>query len=181
MTIVYIINNFLVFKNGRWQSNNNRMSSNGGIIKIITAFTVAHSITLALSVLEIVSFPSRWVETAIAISVLLACINIFYPIVRKHLWSLVFVFGLLHGFGFANVLMDLGLPGSSLATALLGFNLGVELGQLAIVITFLLLASFFCRRWWYGSYVLKGGTSITAVIASVWIYERLFNYEILGF
>src|SRR4030095_6644743 len=97
-----------------------------------TAFTVAHSITLTLAALGIVALPSRWVESAIALSAVLAALNNIFPIVERGRWIAAFAFGLLHGFGFAGALQDLGLPAGSLALSLAGFNLGVEVGALSV-------------------------------------------------
>jgi len=94
-------------------------------LKIVTAFTVAHSITLSLATLQVVSLPTRISESAIAVSVVLAALNNLFPIILGRRWVVAFCFGLIHGFGFASVLTDLGLPSSVLALALVGFNLGV--------------------------------------------------------
>jgi hypothetical protein len=107
------------------------------VAKVVTAFTLAHSITLSLAALGVVSLPSRWIESAIALSVVLAALNNLMPVVASGRWLAAFAFGLLHGFGFAGALQDLGLPTSGLALSLAGFNIGVELGQLAIVAAFL--------------------------------------------
>ena len=109
-------------------------------LKVVTAFTVAHSITLSLAALGVISLPSRLVESAIAVSVILAALNNVRPVVHGGRWIVAFCFGLIHGFGFASVLADLGLPQSSLLQALIAFNLGVELGQLVIVAAFLPIA-----------------------------------------
>ena len=107
------------------------------VLKIVTAFTVAHSITLSLATLQVVSLPARISKSAIAMSVVLAALNNLFPIIRGRRWVVAFCFGLIHGFGFASVLTDLGLPSGVLALALVGFNLGVEVGQIAIVAIFL--------------------------------------------
>ena len=104
---------------------------------VVTAFTLAHSITLTLAALRLVELPSRLVESAIAASVVLAAVNNLVPVVERRRWMVAFAFGLIHGFGFASVLAELGLPQETLVLSLLGFNLGVELGQLAIVAVFL--------------------------------------------
>ncbi|SNC60889.1 HupE / UreJ protein [Marinobacter sp. es.048] len=101
---------------------------------IITAFTAAHSITLALAALNIVALPIGWVETVIALSIALAVLNVVWPVLGHKTWKLAFGFGLVHGFGFASVLGDLTSGVSGLAVALAGFNLGVELGQLALLV-----------------------------------------------
>jgi hypothetical protein len=103
------------------------------LLGITTAFTVAHSITLALAALKIVQFPSAWVETVIAISIAVGALNVVWPFLGRKTWKLAFVFGLAHGFGFASVLGDLTGGISNLAIALGGFNLGVEFGQLGLI------------------------------------------------
>lgn len=101
---------------------------------IVTAFTVAHSITLALAALELVTLPIAWVETVIALSIALAAVNVIWPLLGRKTWKLAFAFGLIHGFGFASVLGDLTSGVSDMALALAGFNLGVELGQLGLLL-----------------------------------------------
>ena len=90
-----------------------------------------------------------------------------------------FGFGLIHGFGFASVLSDLGLPRDALALALAGFNLGVECGQLAIVALFLPLAFGLRRSWFYRRLVMAGGSLAIAALAAVWLCERLFEFKVL--
>lgn len=104
------------------------------IFKVVTAFTVAHSITLILASLNIVSLPSRLVESLIALSVAISGLNIIVPIFRGRHWQIAFGFGLIHGCGFAGVLSDLSLPTAQYISGLLSFNLGVEIGQLVIVL-----------------------------------------------
>jgi hypothetical protein len=96
-------------------------------------------------------------------------------------WAIAFVFGLVHGFGFANVLIDLGLSKSTLAVALLGFNVGVELGQMAIVLIFFPLAYLLRGTRFYRRVLFQFGSLVIAGIAALWMYERIFNAEILGF
>ena len=149
------------------------------VLRIVTAFTLAHSITLSLAVLGLVTLPSRFVESAIAASVVLAALNNVWPVVHARRWAVAFVFGLVHGFGFASVLADLGLPQSTLALALVGFNVGVELGQLAIVVAFLPLAYALRHTWFYRRLVLVGGSLLIAALAAVWLLERVFELELL--
>jgi hypothetical protein len=150
------------------------------VVKVVSAFTVAHSITLALAALRVVSLPSRWVESAIALSVVLAALNNIRPLVREKRWAIAFGFGLVHGFGFAAVLSDLGLPPGSLVLALLGFNVGVELGQLMIVSVFVPTAYLLrTTRLYRGLIVVTGSTGI-AVIASLWLCQRAFDFRIIG-
>jgi hypothetical protein len=148
------------------------------VLKIVTVFTVAHSITLWLAVTGYVALPSRLVEASIALSIVITAVNNLYPVLRLPSWVIAFVFGLVHGFGFANVLLDLGLSNFSLATALLGFNVGVELGQLAIVLTFLPLAFLARSTVFYRSLVFRFGSVVIAAMGTVWMVERIFNLQI---
>jgi hypothetical protein len=151
------------------------------VLRIVTAFTVAHSITLSLATLGLVSLPSRLVESSIAASVVLAALNNVWPVFHRRRWMVAFFFGLIHGFGFASVLVDLGLPQGALALALLGFNLGVEAGQLAIVAAFMLLAYPLRRGVFYRRVVLMGGSLLIALIALIWLIERVFELKLLKF
>ena len=151
------------------------------VLRIVTAFTVAHSITLSLATLGYVTLPSRVVESAIAASVVLAALNNVFPMFQGRRWAVAFAFGLIHGFGFASVLADLGLPQQALALALVGFNIGVEVGQLAIVAVFLPLTFLLRRTTFYRQGVRVGGSLLIAALAAVWLAERAFNLKILGF
>src|SRR5207244_11232784 len=104
------------------------------LLKIITAFTLAHSVTLALAVLNVVVLPDRLVEAVIALSIaFVAAENLFLNPVVSRRWLVSFCFGLVHGFGFSSALRELGLPRQGLVLSLLGFNLGVEAGQALLV------------------------------------------------
>ena len=149
-------------------------------LKVVTAFTVAHSITLSLAALGVISLPSRLVESAIAVSVILAALNNVRPVVHGGRWIVAFCFGLIHGFGFASVLADLGLPQSSLLQALIAFNLGVELGQLVIVAAFLPIAYASRQRRFYSSTILVGGSVAVAAVALVWLLERALNVALIS-
>jgi hypothetical protein len=149
------------------------------VLRIVTAFTVAHSITLSLATLGLVAPPSRPVESAIALSVVLAALNNVWPLFHGRRWMVAFCFGLIHGFGFASVLQDLGLRREALGLALVGFNLGVETGQLAIVGAFLPLAFAGRRTAFYRTGVLVSGSLLIAVVAGVWLAERAFNFKVL--
>jgi hypothetical protein len=148
------------------------------VFKVVTAFTVAHSITLSLAALAVIQLPSRIVESAIALSVLLAALNNLRPLVLGRRWIVAFAFGLVHGFGFASVLADLGLPQDALLIALVGFNLGVEAGQLAIVAVFLPAAFLLRRTWLYRRMVFIGGSALIALVASVWLLERSLDLRL---
>jgi len=139
---------------------------------IVTAFTIAHSITLALAALNIVRPPIAWVEMIIALSIAFAALNVIWPIMGRKTWKLAFGFGLIHGFGFASVLGDLTSGISQLALALAGFNIGVELGQL----TLLMLAFPLLYLW--GRFSVYSKTVVPMILTSVgaislyWVAER---------
>jgi HupE / UreJ protein len=149
------------------------------VLKVVTAFTVAHSITLSLAALGIVQLPTWIAESAIAASVVVAALNNVYPIFHGRRWVVAFLFGLIHGFGFANVLTELGLPESTLLIALVGFNLGVEVGQVAIVAVFLPLAFALRETWVYQRLVLVAGSLLIAVVAAAWLVERAFGLKFM--
>lgn len=149
------------------------------VARVVTAFTVAHSITLALAMLGVLNPPSRWIESLIAASVVLAALNNLVPLTDTGRWRFTFVFGLVHGFGFAAVMSDLGLSGRSLAGPLFTFNLGVELGQLAIVAAFVPLAWLLRGQRAYMVGVMRGGSVLIALVALVWLVERVFDLKLL--
>lgn len=164
---------------GAWAPADGFMPAFIDVAKIVTAFTLAHSITLTLAALEIVALPARWVESAIALSVVLAALNNLFPVVRHGRWIAAFGFGLIHGFGFAGVLAELGLPRDALALSLAAFNAGVELGQLAIVLAFLPLAYAARATPAYRRYALGAGSVLIAVLAAVWFVERAFDVAVV--
>jgi hypothetical protein len=149
------------------------------VVRVVSAFTAAHSLTLALAALHIVSLPARWVESAIALSVVLAALNNLWPLVYERRWVIAFLFGLIHGFGFASVLVDLGLPPGSLLLALLGFNLGVELGQLAIVGLFFPGAFLLRATRLYQRVFVATGSFAIVLIAALWLVQRAFNVRLV--
>lgn len=147
-------------------------------VKIVTAFTLAHSLTLSLAALQVVVLPSRWVESAIAASVIFAALNNVIPMVTRRLWLLAFGFGLIHGMGFAGVLLDLGLPVEARALALLAFNVGVEAGQLLLVGLFFALAYPLRHTRFYRWVAFAEGSVVIAGVAAVWLVERAFDLRV---
>ncbi len=151
------------FKDGLWR-----------VLKIATAFTVAHSITLTLGGLEIIELPSKFVETVIALSIIATAIHNLRPIFANREAYIAFAFGIFHGFGFAGLLSDLGIGRGQRVLSLLGFNIGVEIGQ-AFIILLLFPALFLLRRTVLYPFVLRIGSILLAVIAGIWAIERVFE------
>ncbi|AMM25402.1 HupE/UreJ family protein [Variovorax sp. PAMC 28711] len=149
------------------------------MVAIVTLFTLGHSITLALASLGIVSLSPRVIEPAIALTIIVAAVDNIVPVLRGHRRLVTFLFGLIHGFGFASVLAELDLPTGSFVSALLQFNLGVEGGQLVIV-SIVLAVLLAVRRWSrYSALVLRGGSAFAIVIAALWFIERVADLKLL--
>jgi len=170
----------LVHESRRWTGVGSFRTALTEVLWVVTAFTVAHSITLSIAALQIVELPSRLVESAIAASVVLAAANNLWPMVERRRWLVAFGFGLIHGFGFASVLTELGLPRDALVLSLLGFNVGVEVGQLVIVACFLPVAYLLRNTPLYRRGVFVGGSILTLLVALVWLAERVFNLKLIG-
>jgi hydrogenase/urease accessory protein HupE len=145
------------------------------VLTQVTAFTLAHSITLALSILGVLSVSARIVEPLIALSIAYVAIeNLTTTSLKPWRIAIVFAFGLLHGLGFAGVLRELGIPRPELATALVAFNVGVELGQLAVIATaWLLVVSWAQAKPWYRRRLLVPASLAIAAMGLVWTVERL--------
>ncbi|MEX2473657.1 HupE/UreJ family protein [Marinobacter sp.] len=142
------------------------------LVGIVTAFTVAHSITLALAALNIVTLPIAWVETVIALSIAVAALNVFWPFLGHKTWKLAFGFGLIHGFGFASVLGDLTSGVSQTVVALAGFNLGVELGQLGLLVV-LFPVLYLCGRFrLYERAAVPAMLLMVGALSLYWVAER---------
>jgi hydrogenase/urease accessory protein HupE len=150
------------------------------LVKTITAFTVAHSITLACSVLGLISLPQGPVEAVIALSILFLARELVEPPERRSRitlgrpWLMAFAFGLLHGFGFAGALTEIGLPADQLAISLLLFNVGIELGQLLVIGLMLGAAAIFRQAWRHNREVWPGRFAwIMGSVAGFWTIDRL--------
>ena len=141
----------------------------------ITMFTIAHTITLGLAMNGIFDLPERVVQPLIALSIVYVGIeNVFSQRLQKSRLILVFAFGLLHGLGFASMLADFGMPDNAFVTALISFNVGVELGQLSILLmTYLLIGFWFGQREWYKALVINPASIVIALIAFYWFIDRL--------
>ncbi len=142
------------------------------VLGIVSAFTLSHSLTLSLAVLGIVHLPSRLVESGIALTVLLGALNNLHPLVTRRRWLIALLFGLVHGLGFASVLRDIDLSRSTLALALVSFNLGVEAGQAVIVLVVVPGIHALRTMAFYRRIFLPAASFGTMAIASVWLAQR---------
>lgn len=147
------------------------------ILKIVTFFTIAHTITLSLAALEIVTLPSRVVESIIAFSIGLAAFHNIIPIFKGRDWIIAFIFGLFHGFGFASVLGDLGLTNTFLTYSLFGFNIGVEIGQV-LIIAGIFPILFFLRKKKIYKGIFFYGCILLIIISAYWMVERIFDVNL---
>lgn len=164
-----------------WQPVVSLRSALMSVLGVVTAFTVSHSITLTLAALDVISLPSRLVESGIALSVLLAALNNIRPLVTRRGWLLAFCFGLVHGFGFASVLNDLGLPRAALALALAGFNVGVEIGQLVLVLLLVPIVYLMRDTRLYPRFVMTAASAVIALFAGGWLIERSLDLRLMPF
>jgi hypothetical protein len=165
-------------ENGRWEPVERFRPALINVLKIVTAFTVAHTLTLTLAALGVIHLPGRLVESAIAVSIAVAAADILFPVLHRRVWLVVFFFGLFHGFGFAGALEEMGVLTENLGLSLFGFNLGVEIGQVAIVAA-VFPALFLVRNLWaYRRLAVQAAAVAMILVASVWVYERALDVDV---
>lgn len=150
------------------------------VVKIVTAFTVSHSITLTLAALQIVNIPSAWTEIAIALSIIYVAVENFFTRKVDGRWRDTFVFGFIHGFGFASGLVELGVPQRAIVPALASFNLGVEAGQIGVVMIVIPLLVFIDKRFCNGERSQRLVYACSAVIAGFGAYWLLVRLGVLS-
>ena len=144
-------------------------------LKVITAFTVAHSITLAMSVFGWVNLPDKWIESVIALSIIVsALLNLQNRFHFSH-WKLAFLFGLIHGMGFANGLRELGLSSTYFLETLLAFNLGVELGQLSAVLLVGVPVVLLAKETQTKQRIMTYGSVGVLLVSAVWLVQRMMT------
>ena len=165
-------------ENGRWEPVERFRPALINVLKIVTAFTVAHTLTLSLAALGVIHLPSRFVESAIAVSIAVAAADILFPVLHRRVWLVVFFFGLFHGFGFAGALEEMGVLTENLGLSLFGFNLGVEIGQVAIVAAVFPILFLVRNLWAYRRLAVQGAAVAMILVASVWLYERAFDVDV---
>ena len=168
-------------RDGRWQAVGEFREALIHVIKIVTLFTIAHSITLSIAALGIVHIPSRVVESVIAVSIAVAALDIIVPVFRGRVWIVVFLFGLFHGFGFASVLGEMGISPRHMVLTLLGFNLGVEVGQAAIVCLIFPVLYVLKSTALYTRFALRPAAAALILVSLYWFVERAFNIDVPAF
>ena len=162
----------LLRKSGRWEPVPEARPALISILKVVTAFTLAHSLTLTLAALGFVRLPSRFTESIIAASIIVAALNNIFPVVTESRARIAFAFGLLHGFGFASVLADMGLPQGARVVSLLAFNVGIETGQMAVVLTVMPIIYALRSGVIYRRTIMPWGSAAIAALALVWLVQR---------
>ena len=143
------------------------------LLRTVTAFTVGHSITLILATFGLTQASPVWVEPAIAVSIAVTALLNLYPVKWIRVDVLALLFGLVHGYGFAGLLLEAAAPGGLLPWALAGFNLGVEAGQLTAVLGWVLVSQAVVGRTWYASVVVRGGSALLVLLAAWWFWQRV--------
>jgi len=170
----------LIRTGGTWIPRPGLWPSTREVLKVVTAFTLAHSLTLCLSFFGLIRLPQQWIEVGIAVSVFAAAWNNLRPFLPGRAWVMALGFGLVHGLGFAGALGNLSLPRHARVLALAAFNVGVEVGQIAIVAAILPLLYVASRRSWYPRFVMGLGSLAIAWLAIVWVLERGFSLSLFS-
>ena len=161
----------------KWEPAPSFSSSLWRVLKIATSFTVAHSIALSLAGFGVIELPTKPVEMAIAISIILAALHNFFPIFQDRVWVLAFGLGLVHGLGFADAFTDFGLDRTNRVWSVIGFNLGIEIGQIVIMIL-VFPALFLLRRTrLYHVGFFRIGSVLLMLVAAIWAVERLLDAD----
>lgn len=164
----------VVSRNGKkWVPESSLRRCSVEVLKIVTAFTVAHSLTMGLAVFKILSVSSSIIEPVIAVSIVVAAVNNLWPYMRTS-WLIAGVFGLVHGFGFASILQDTGIGGPNAWYLLGSFNLGIEIAQAALVLVAMPVLWHLRRLKFYTSGVMTAGSVGAAVLALIWTFSRIF-------
>ncbi len=175
--IALLLPSVMVREGGRWVATPDFRSAFIRVVKIVTVFTVAHSITLSAAALDVMSLNSRLVESIIAISIAAAALHVLWPVFSAHAFWVVLLFGLFHGFGFASVMSELWIPEKYLVWSLLGFNIGVELGQLAIVVLVVPVLFMLRKTAFYQRIVMTLGAAALIAISFYWFAERALDVD----
>ena len=170
--VTLLLSSVMFIQAARWEPSDSLRASLMNTVKIVTVFTLAHSVTLTLATFSIVTLPVAFVEAVIAISIAVVAVGNLMPRFHTQSWKIVFIFGLFHGFGFANVLEPLGLDPARKALGLFAFNIGVELGQLVIVLLVFPILYAIRALPAYRLIGLQAGSVALIAIAMFWFVER---------
>jgi hypothetical protein len=167
----------LILKESAWRPVGRFRSALWNVLKIVTVFTAAHSVTLLLAALGFLNVPSRFVESVIALSIILVALNNITGTIREGSLFVVLTLGLFHGLGFAAVMAHLPFRMESLVKSVVGFNIGVELGQMVIVAALFPLLFLLRKLPLYIPVVLKGGSVVLILISSAWFFQRALGLD----
>ena len=172
--IALILPAAMIRREYQWEPVSTFRSAFFYVIKVVTLFTIAHTMTLSLAAFRVIDLPARLVESVIAISIAAAALDILFPIFKRKIAWVVFIFGLFHGFGFASVLAHLGVLGEHMVLSLFGFNLGVEIGQVAVILVIFPLLYMIRNYAFFPKVILRFGAVILICLSAVWFVERAF-------
>ncbi len=178
--IALLLSSVMILTGSAWQPSDNLRQSLLNTVKIVTVFTIAHTVTLTLATFNIITLPVVFVEAVIAISIAVVALGNLWPRFHTQAWIVVFIFGLFHGFGFANVLEPLGLDPARKALGLVAFNIGVEVGQIAIVFIVFPVLYVIRSHAIYRKMAFQGGSVALIAIAIFWFYERTVDVFLPG-
>lgn len=176
--IVLLLTSVLRREEKLWEPRERFAGALKEVLKIVTVFTVAHSITLSIAALGLVTIPAAFIESVIALSIAVAAFDVIFPIFHRRLVLIVGLFGLFHGFGFANVLEPLKVEGSDLAYSLFGFNVGVEIGQVMIVLLAFPMLFMMRLSRLYTRFSVYAGAALSMFVALYWFTERAFDVDL---
>lgn len=161
-----------------WEPREKFTSALWQVLGIVTVFTIAHSVTLSIAAMDLIAIPAKWIESIIALSIAVAALDILVPVFKKRIFLVVGIFGLFHGFGFANVLEPLKVQGSDLVLSLFGFNVGVEIGQVMIVLIVFPMLFMMRLSKLYTRFSIYAGAVLSMFVAIYWFIERAFEVDL---
>ena len=173
--VVLLLPSVLRRQDNKWAPSPTFLKSAIRILKIVTLFTIAHSITLGLAALDYVSLSGRFVESMIAASIVIVALNNIFPKFKESNWLIIFGFGLFHGLGFASVMSDIPFRMQNLWKVLINFNIGVEIGQVVVVFFCFVILYAIRRKSFYIPCILHLGSALAALVATFWFIERAFG------
>ena len=175
--LALMLSTVLIREEGQWKPLERFPQALWNLLKIVTVFTVAHSVTLLLAALDFIALPSRLVESIIALSIVLVALNNIFGKVREGSLWIILGLGLFHGLGFASVMGHLPFRMVDLLKVVIGFNIGVELGQIAIVAVIFPILFWLRKTSFYQPYILKGVSAVLILISGWWFVQRAFGLD----